>query len=151
MPNLDLATLRRLLAEATPGPWRWWTSCSYRRLSSDATGRDGDVLHGAAQSDGVVDIVGSEADRDLIVALVNAAPALLDLAEVGALLAEVERRWPDGIVLLGGDCGLAQTVTVRQAHHVWEGTGPTLVAALRELLGNGGPRVVVLETAGVDL
>lgn len=25
----------------TPGPWEWWTSNSFRRLSSKATGKDG--------------------------------------------------------------------------------------------------------------
>lgn len=33
----------------TPGPWRWWTSCSFRRLSSEATHGDGDVLCGVIQ------------------------------------------------------------------------------------------------------
>ena len=43
--------------KTTPGPWRWWTSCSFRRLSSEATGRDGDVLHAATQhSDGHPDV-----------------------------------------------------------------------------------------------
>lgn len=41
----------------TPGPWKWWTSCSYRRLSSEATGHDGDVLHAVVQrSDGHPDV-----------------------------------------------------------------------------------------------
>jgi hypothetical protein len=41
----------------TPGPWKWWTSCSFRRLSSEATGRDGDVLHAVTQrSDGHPDV-----------------------------------------------------------------------------------------------
>lgn len=44
-------------AKHTPGPWRWWTSNSFRRLSSDATGRDGDVLCAVVQpSDGHPDI-----------------------------------------------------------------------------------------------
>lgn len=72
-----VAELERLLAEATPGPWSWWTSCSFRRLSSDATGKDGDVLHGSVQSDGLADITGSDADKALIVAAVNALPSLL--------------------------------------------------------------------------
>jgi len=28
----------------TPGPWEWWTSNSFLRLSSKATGKDGDVI-----------------------------------------------------------------------------------------------------------
>ena len=43
--------------KTTPGPWRWWTSCSFRRLSSEATGRDGDVLSAVTQrSDGHPDV-----------------------------------------------------------------------------------------------
>ena len=43
--------------KTTPGPWKWWTSCSYRRLSSDATGHDGDVLTAVVQrSDGHPDV-----------------------------------------------------------------------------------------------
>lgn len=37
----------------TPGRWRWWTSNSMRRLSSDATGKDGDVISATIASDGV--------------------------------------------------------------------------------------------------
>lgn len=41
----------------TPGPWSWWTSCSFRRLSSDADSRDGGVLHATIQSsDGHPDV-----------------------------------------------------------------------------------------------
>ena len=41
----------------TPGPWRWWTSNSFRRLSSDATGGDGGVLCAVVQhSDGHPDV-----------------------------------------------------------------------------------------------
>lgn len=43
--------------KTTPGPWKWWTSCSFRRLSSEATGRDGDVLCAVTQrSDGHPDV-----------------------------------------------------------------------------------------------
>lgn len=41
----------------TPGPWRLWTSNSFRRISSDASGADGDVLHAVVQcSDGHPDL-----------------------------------------------------------------------------------------------
>ena len=41
----------------TPGPWEWWTSNSFRRLSSKATGKDGDVLYATVQpSDGHPDV-----------------------------------------------------------------------------------------------
>jgi len=46
------------MSKHTPGPWMWWTSCSFRRLSSQVTGRDGDVLHAVVQrSDGHPDVV----------------------------------------------------------------------------------------------
>ena len=62
----------------TPGPWRWWTSCSFNRLSSDATGKDGDVLRAVKYRDGVAGIEGSEADMRLIAA----APDLLEALRV---------------------------------------------------------------------
>ena len=61
----------------TPGPWKWWTSCSFNRLSSDATGKDGDVLHGVKYRDGVCGIEGREEDMRLIAA----APDLLAALE----------------------------------------------------------------------
>lgn len=66
--TIDLDELERLAKVATPGPWRWWTSCSFRRLSSDETGSDGDVLHAVVHRDGVSDIQGSDADREFIAA-----------------------------------------------------------------------------------
>jgi len=54
-------------AHATPEPWHWATSNSYRRLSS-ARG-DGDVLYGSVHPiDGVVDVVGKDADKNFIAA-----------------------------------------------------------------------------------
>jgi hypothetical protein len=61
----------------TPGPWEWWTSCSWKRLTSkDERGhwmREGNVLCPAVASDGhpVLDV--SAADM----ALIAAAPELL--------------------------------------------------------------------------
>ena len=79
----ELEAIRQRLRAATPGPWRWWTSCSYRRLSSDATGKDGDVLRGDIQRhDGQPDVICSEADK----ALIAHAPE-----DISALLVEVER------------------------------------------------------------
>lgn len=66
--TIDLDELERLAKAATPGPWRWWTSCSFRRLSSDATGLDGDVLHAVTHVDGVADVIGTEATKEFIAA-----------------------------------------------------------------------------------
>lgn len=61
----------------TPGPWSWWTSCSFRRLSATC---DGDVLHAVIQrSDGHPDIHfpnGGPEGPDA--RLIAAAPELLE-------------------------------------------------------------------------
>jgi hypothetical protein len=66
-----IARLRAAVAAPglTPGPWTWWTSCSFRRLSSDATGKDGDVLYGAVQqADNHGDIRATQATMEFIAA-----------------------------------------------------------------------------------
>ena len=52
----------------TPWPWRWWTSNSRLRLSSDATGKDGDVLYAERLRDGADVVTPNPADRPLIAA-----------------------------------------------------------------------------------
>lgn len=66
----------------TRGPWRWWTSNSLLRLSSDETGKDGDVLSAVRLRDGMADIEFSNR-HDLF--LIEAAPGTL-----GALIAARE-------------------------------------------------------------
>lgn len=67
-------------AKFTPGPWEIWTSCSFRRISSKATGKDGDVLHAVIQrSDGHPDLCfpnGGFTGPDA--RLIAAAPELLE-------------------------------------------------------------------------
>jgi hypothetical protein len=59
----------------TPGPWKWWTSNSVRRLSSPVG--DGDVLHGSTHPrDGVVDVVGNEIDKNFIATVRTREPVL---------------------------------------------------------------------------
>ncbi len=73
LTRADLAELRRLLAMATPGPWR----IEY----------DGDRYEfnaGAAGIGEVYDTEGGREDAALIVALVNAAPRLIEMAERAA-------------------------------------------------------------------
>lgn len=69
---------------ATPGPLRWWTSNSHRRLRSDSVPRD--VAYGTKHRDGVDDIVISEQDMAAIENAVNRLPAYIAAAE------EMERR-----------------------------------------------------------
>ena len=65
------------MSKHTPGPWSWWTSCSFRRLSAR---NDGDVLHAVIQcSDGHPDIHfpnGGPEGPDA--RLIAAAPELLE-------------------------------------------------------------------------
>ena len=75
MNKKDLVRLANLEAEATPAPWEWWTSNSWRRLSHKG---DGDVLCPCTQrSDGHPDVICSEEDKALIVEMRNKLPALL--------------------------------------------------------------------------
>ena len=80
MPDLtpDLAELRRLAEAATPGPWAARYGVSWEARVCATTGSLADV--------------NSTANAELIVAAVNALPALLDAAaERDALAAKVER------------------------------------------------------------
>lgn len=58
----------------TPGPWQWWTSNSFLRLSSQATGKDGDVIDSFKMSDGATSLSVKIDDMHLIAA----APDLLN-------------------------------------------------------------------------
>jgi hypothetical protein len=82
--EIDLDALRG----HTPGPWTWWTSCSFRRLSARG---DGDVLCAVTQSDGHPDVFlkngGWEGPDGLLIA---AAPDLF--SECERLRAELTAR-----------------------------------------------------------
>jgi hypothetical protein len=58
----------------TPGPWEWWTSNSFLRLSSKATGKDGGVIDSYRMSDGHTSLSVKYEDM----ALIAAAPDLFD-------------------------------------------------------------------------
>lgn len=58
----------------TKGPWEWWTSNSFLRLSSKATGKDGGVIDSYVMSDGHSSLSVTYADM----ALIAAAPELLE-------------------------------------------------------------------------
>lgn len=61
----------------TPGPWKWFTSNSMKRLSSEATGKDGDVISAYVARDGVPCVSVKEEDM----AVLEAAPELLEALE----------------------------------------------------------------------
>lgn len=100
----------------TPGPWKWWTSCSFRRLSSERTGRDGDVLHAVVQgSDGHPDIRLPNGGADgPDAALIAAAPELYEAAD-------------------RAQCGC--TVQERESGHIVGCWMPDLIAALKKARG----------------
>lgn len=58
----------------TPGPWEWWTSNSFLRLSSKVTGKDGGVIDSYRMSDGHTSLSVKYEDM----ALIAAAPELLE-------------------------------------------------------------------------
>lgn len=58
----------------TPYPWRWFTSNSHARLSSEVTGKDGDVIHAYKAYDGMACV--NVRQRDM--AVIAAAPELLE-------------------------------------------------------------------------
>lgn len=60
--------------KGTPGPWEWWTSNSFLRLSSKATGKDGGVIDSYRMSDGHTSLSVKYEDM----ALIAAAPELLE-------------------------------------------------------------------------
>lgn len=112
--DADVAEALRLSEAATPGPWKWWTSNSHRRLTSDH-GRDGGVAYGTKQRDGCDDIIISDQDmafveraRTLLPALARRCQAAESLvlaheeqhaaqvaieAEVRAAAQDYEARW----------------------------------------------------------
>lgn len=96
--RLSSEELRGLIAMATKGPWRWWTSCSFLRLSSDATGKDGDVAYATAYRDGHPGIECKEEDRALIAMAPDLAAEVLEsrdaLARKDEEIAKLrEPRW----------------------------------------------------------
>ena len=82
--TIDLESLRG----HTPGPWEWWTSCSFRRLSAQG---DGDVLCAVTQSDGHPDVhIENGGWEGPDGRLIEIAPTLL--AEYERLLTELTAR-----------------------------------------------------------
>lgn len=63
--------------KGTPGPWEWWTSNSFLRLSSKATGKDGGVIDSYVMRDGHPTLVVKKEDM----ALIEAAPELLEVLQ----------------------------------------------------------------------
>ena len=100
-----LSELKELAEKATAGPWKWWTSNSWRRLKRDSLGITQNVLEPYVCRDGHPDLSISEEDMDFIAAARTAVPELV--AEVERLR-EVLRRWENhGCPDCRGDCAAA--------------------------------------------
>lgn len=69
----------------TPGPWEWWTSNSFLRLSSRG-GKDGGVIDSFKMSDGHTSLSVNREDM----ALIAAAPDLLEALQL--LLKQAQSR-----------------------------------------------------------
>lgn len=66
----------------TPGPWKWWTSNSFLRLSSEATGKDGDVIDSYKMSDGYTSLSVKYEDMHLIAAAPELLEALQEMVDI---------------------------------------------------------------------
>lgn len=66
----------------TPGPWKWWTSCSWRRLRSEDRGVTRSVLEPYVCHDGCPDTLVSEEDMGLIAAAPDMLAELKRLHEL---------------------------------------------------------------------
>lgn len=62
---IDLKPIRERLKKASAGPWEWWTSNSFRRLSGP-DGKDGGIAYATVARDGQPDISIREDDMEFI-------------------------------------------------------------------------------------
>lgn len=72
--------LKILAQQATPWPWKWFTSNSHNRLSSVASGKDGDVISAFKAADGVACVSISQDNM-----------AFIEAAHPGAVIELIER------------------------------------------------------------
>jgi hypothetical protein len=79
----------------TPGPWKWWTSNSWRRLSQDVLrgAKDGGVLCPTLASDGHPDLSVTREDMALIAAAPDLFEALTALYEHNVNPSD-HQQWP---------------------------------------------------------
>ena len=141
--------LRALLKWATPLPWRWWTSNSLRRLSSDKTGKDGDVGHAIITHDRLPDIVISEDDQAYSEAACNALPALLDAIDAVERRADVtlgvaeergraERHVAETLGAAKGESTIGAAGRVVAAREAWRKLSESLIGMNEGRLGDPG-------------
>lgn len=97
-PLTDAHALLALAEAATEGPWKWWTSNSWRRLR----GGERDEHHVAEpciqRPDNHPDILISQADQDFIAASRSLAPALArDVIAMAEALEKISHLDPQDI------------------------------------------------------
>lgn len=62
----ELQRLVEIAESATFDKWSWWSSNSHFRLSSDSSGKDGDVISASKAVDGLAVVNCKAADREFI-------------------------------------------------------------------------------------
>jgi hypothetical protein len=80
----------------TPGPWKWWTSNSWRRLRHEEGRLTRDVLMPDVCRDGQPDICVTEADMALIAAAPDLLSAAIKLDRMALVIESAVRRANDG-------------------------------------------------------
>lgn len=92
-PTEAIERLEELAKAATPGPWEWFTSCSWKRLKHNSRGLTLNVAEPFVASDGHPDMTISRDDMAFIAAAREGVPMLLahlhQLEEENAGLREV--------------------------------------------------------------
>lgn len=84
-----MTDLKKLAEAATPGPWKWWTSNSWKRLKRDHYGNHENVLEPIVCSDKHPDLIILDVDMEYIAAA-NPQKILELLQEVETLRADRE-------------------------------------------------------------
>lgn len=88
MSRVDLGELKRLDAEATPGPWKdVLTQAGIRHIEPGKCSEEICALYGGPHD------VGDVENSSLIVAIRNALPQIIRELEAGRALAESVREW----------------------------------------------------------
>lgn len=98
-PADKLKELREALEGATPGPWSACEDDDHEIQSPAAKPFIADVAGNYEWEEGGII---RRADRDAIVALMNAAPALIAIAEAAAKIADLSRKWDFDVAELFG-------------------------------------------------
>lgn len=79
---MKISELKEIEERATPRPWKWWTSCSWRRLYGDVNEGDRAVLMPTVHPmDRQPDIIVLDTDMKKIEAACNHFAALIAVAE----------------------------------------------------------------------